>query len=165
MAKGLNRFTNVPVTPPELAFPIRQRQWRSGEIARLRKLIKTSEEELRLLQREVDALDVVIGMHKIKIDPRTLPSVTKQAPRLLPYGALKRGIMNALRSAGGKEMTTVEIALKVAEENSLDTTPERRKKLRIACVKELNYLLRRGDVVRLHAKQTNGDGFWRLAEQ
>jgi hypothetical protein len=39
MAKGLNTFTGLEYTPAALSFPLRERQWRMGEIAKLREQI------------------------------------------------------------------------------------------------------------------------------
>ena len=96
MAKGMNRFSGVPLTPAALAFPMRERQWRAGELSRLTDRIREWEKQIELgkariqeLREQLKALDMVIGLHPIKIDPTTLPPVRKErAPDLALRAAI-----------------------------------------------------------------------------
>jgi hypothetical protein len=170
MAKGMNRFSGVPLTPAALAFPMRERQWRAGELSRLTDRIREWEKQIELgkariqeLREQLKALDMVIGLHPIKIDPTTLPPVRKNAPRILPYGQLSRAIVEELQRQQRKPVTTVEIALAVAQKHELETTRKRLNELRVAVVKQLNHLLKKGLVERLHSRRTNADGWWIIA--
>lgn len=134
-------------------------------IGTLEAQIKELLPEIGPLQDDITALDRVIAMHPVKVDLSNLPAVRKRRPDLLPRGHLERGVLNELRLVRGENLTTAEIARALALKHGIDTTPGCNgwQRLRRACVQCLNYLAETGRVKRLHARQTNGDGFWTLS--
>lgn len=203
MARGLNFFSGLEYTPAPLSFLLRERQWRMGEIEKLRERIDAdrssigrkcdrlversgswlgvtqsriaekdagiaaAEARIAELQDDITALDRVIPMHPVKVDLSILPPIRKRLPDLIPRGHLERGVLDVLRSVAGHHLATAEIAVALALEHGLDTTQGRTgwKRVRQACVKCLNHLEKQGKVIRLHAKQTYGDGYWIISER
>ncbi len=159
MSKGLNRFTGLERTPPALAHCMRQKQRKLGELDRLKADAQALKERISVVEAQINALDVVIGLHPVKIDPRKIPPVRRKQKSILPHGQSVKLILSVLRYAR-EPLTTREIALSIAQAQELETTPDLINRLRISCVKNLNYLHDRGAVERHHAKRTNGDGFW-----
>ena len=132
----LLRFGNAPTARTPGVESFRRRHYLAESIARI--------------DRPVAAIDILICLHPIKIDPRTLPPVRSNGPRLVPYGQQSRSILNHLRTCSGTPQTTIGIALVVAAEHNLETTPKRMQEPRIVLLKAINHLLKRVLVGRLH---------------
>jgi hypothetical protein len=66
-----------------------------GRVERIEKQLTKLPQELKVLREEIAALDTVIGLHPIKVDLSNVPAVRKNAPRILPYGTLKRTLLEA----------------------------------------------------------------------
>ena len=117
-------------------------------------------ESIARIDRPVAAIDILICLHPIKIAPRTVPPVRSNGPRLVPYGQLSRSILNHLRTCSGTPQTTIDIALVVAAEHNLETTPKRMQEPRIVLLKAINHLLKPG-WWSAHTQQTFERQGWR----
>ena len=132
-------------TPPSLKWLIDKRSRLLGEIAKYEnsRTIQiekaqtaleqaqyrlTYEKSIRpkiisVLKAELEAIDIALGLHEIKIDPGVVPETrTYDVARTLPYGNMTRNIFECLKLAGGRAMTTTDIAAFVAIKNGIDAS-------------------------------------------
>lgn len=130
-------------TPPSLKWLIDKRSRLLGEIAKYEGTdqVKKAQAELKhaqyrltyeksirpkiisVLQSELEAIDIALGLHEVRIDPRIIPETrTYDVARKLPYGNMTRSIFECLKLADGRAMSTTDIAAFVAIKNGIDTS-------------------------------------------
>jgi hypothetical protein len=163
MAKGLNIYTGVERTPPSLAWLVAKRMHLAGEIQRLEKLLAKAPAQIVELKDKLTALDEVIGMHETPVDPATLPPRQKRVRKVqLPFGALKKTILRALRESGGQPLATNRFVQAIIVEYEVPVDKEVMRALRRMMISALNNEVRHGRVVPLHPKVTHEEGTWTL---
>ena len=167
MAFGLNRFTGLDKTPIELAWLIREHQRLAREVydaaaafeARGRRV---DERRLEVLREQLRCVDVVIALHPARFDPKLIPTVRRKAPRLYPYGALSRDILNLLRGRAGKPISTAQVARTVAKARGLVLAGPMRLRNHKAVLLQLNALQASGLVEVLPVARQDAERYWRL---
>jgi hypothetical protein len=90
-------YTGLAVTPSSMAWLIRQRSVLKGRIDRQRKLLDDIPRLLVELQRQLDAIDAVLPLHEVKVDPLQIVGRRPKSAPLLPFGVLSKGILKYLR--------------------------------------------------------------------
>ena len=116
---------------------------------------------IQALKATVNALDIVIPMHAVVVDPSAIKGTRHKAKSVLPHGVITRGILACLKNASGAPAGTIEIALIIAKQ--ADVVFSKRNGLLRAVSKRLNALAEKGTVVRHHNPVTVDYGSWSLA--
>lgn len=144
-----------------MAWLIRRRSTIKGRIERLEKTLAQIPEEIANLLRELAALDIVIPLHEVAVDPVAIVGRRPRKPNMLPWGNMTRHILNYLRAADGP-LYTDDIALHVAKLEKLDLDNFSRRKLIRRISSRLKTLTSDGIVKRHHPEQTFKIGRWSL---
>jgi len=72
-----------------------------GKIAKSEKLLCELLDQIEAMKAEVAALDIVIPMHEVIVDPNAIQGKRTKSKPTLPYGIVTRGIYECLRLADG----------------------------------------------------------------
>lgn len=158
------QYTNLERTPPSMAWLIRERAKLKGMIERRQKQMEDLPREIVELQSKLDALDAVIPLHEVKVDPKIIKGTQTKRKALGPHGLMTRVIYEMLKKATGQPVFTSEIALEfmrrvdipMSRAAKVDTTTRVRYRLKQMC--------RNGNVIRHHdpAHGENTEGSWSL---
>lgn len=115
------------------------------------------------LRRDLAALDRVLSLHEIAIDPESIPPINGQrGRRTFPHSYLTRNIITCLRLANGSWCSTLEIALFVATTANLDIESAGFSEVRISTRYRLKNLHAAGRVIRRHEGRRNTENYWSL---
>jgi len=157
-------YTNLERTPPSMAWLIRERAKLKGMIERRQKQMEDLPREIVELQLKLDALDAVIPLHEVKVDPKVIKGTRPQKKALLPYGVLTRVIYRVLREAEGQSRFSSEIALELLREAGMPVTHESKIYATRRVSHRLGNMARAGLVARHHDLDTFGraEGSWSL---
>lgn len=166
-------------TPPSLKWLLDKRSRLMGRIARLKKSnqalvpslldkIKAAEENLtRLkselirqqtmipvlvssLEKDLEAIDRPMSMHEIQINPSIIPSINSQeAPRFIAYGAITRHIYKYLTKCENNSASSLEVAIDIAINFSLNLTDKEFTAFKINIRHRLKALMHEGKLIRL----------------
>ena len=143
-------YTGLEHTPPSMAWFIRERAKLKGMIERRQKQMEELPRETLELQSLLDALDRVIPLHEVKVDPKVIKGQRPRQKSLFPYGSLTRVIFRCLREAGGKPCFTSEIALDLMRESGIPVTRDKEVYVTDRVSRRLNGLAKEGRVLRHH---------------
>lgn len=158
------------VTPPSLKWLVDKR---ARLLARARQLKKQADEnrqraaihetEREQVKRDIAALDHVLSMHEISINPDVIqPKLSQANVRLLPWNQLTRSILACLRQAEGGWCSTTQIVAFVATKATKEIDGTMYGVLRLSIRSRLRKLRTAGRVVRRHAGKTGYEGYWAL---
>ena len=124
---NINRkYTGLGHTPSSMAWLILKRGSLQGQIDRLEKQVRETPQKLKVLRVEIAALDIVIPMHEVVVDPAAIKSRRARGKATLPYGVMSRAIYEcqrlAARLAGYKPVnkTVHDLQLNAGESKTLD---------------------------------------------
>jgi len=157
-------YTGLIRTPPSLAWLIRQRAALKGRIDKIQRALDALPRELVELQQRLAALDAVIPLHEVQIDPTRIRGSAPRGPALLPPGVLTREILRFLREAQGEPRYTSEIAMYVARQAGLGMAKVRKPDLIGRVGDRLKKLRASGLLTSQHDQAGNREGMWQLVE-
>lgn len=170
-------------TPSSLKWLIDKRSRLLGEIAKYESedQVKKAQTELKqaqyrltyeksirpklisVLQSELAAIDIALGLHEVQINPEAIPKThTYDTPRKLPHGSMTRSIFEGLKLAGGHAMTTTDIAVFIAIKNGIDPTDSGFYDIRESVRYRLKNLESNGKVERASTGSRALDAKWKL---
>jgi hypothetical protein len=156
-------YTGLVRTPSSMAWLIGHRARIKGQLDRLRRLEATLPEKIKSVQAELAAIDAVIPLHEVKVDPKLIKGIRPQGPRTGESGQLTRSILAQLRVQAGKPLYTSEIALHFVRQHNINVEQlGGHSELMDRVGKRLGELVAKGWVRRHHAKTTTGPGSWSL---
>ena len=156
-------YTGLVRTPSSMAWLIRKRSLIKGQIDRLSEMQANIDEKLKALQDELDALDAVIPLHEVQVDPKVIKGRKPKGPSLAQHGELTRFLLNRLREAGDQWLYTSELAAEFVRLHNVDLNQIRMSDVMDRVRKRLGVLEREGDVRRHHERTTQDLGRWSLA--
>lgn len=87
-------YTGLVRTPSSIAWLIKKRPVIKGQIDRLSKMQADIPDKIKALQEELDALDAVIPLHKVPVDPKAIKGRKPKGPALARRGELTRFLLN-----------------------------------------------------------------------
>ncbi|TWO72331.1 hypothetical protein FN976_06420 [Caenimonas sedimenti] len=157
-------YTGLVRTPPSMAWLIQEVARLKGRIDKIDKLLEALPRERVELMQALDALQRVIPLHEVPVDPHQIKGVSTSRPRLVGHGDIRKGIMECLRLAEGEPRYTLEIVLFIARKNGLDVDAIGKENLRRVVARRLRDMRDEGLVVPLHASSTNKLGAWKFAD-
>jgi hypothetical protein len=140
----------------------RQRDKLQSKIAALEERVAALDASLKEKADQIQAIDDALGM---VFDDQSQAEARQTFPKkhLMPWGGLTRGALAMLRAANGAIRTTAEIADELAHQAGLDLPSNRDVRgFRRAVRQRLVFLSKKGSIERLHERETNEDGRWRL---
>lgn len=180
-------------TPPSLKWLIKKRARLHGELNALieslprqqkilednirlvEKTLRTIDYSIRMqresckkipeLKKQIDALDIILGIHEVKIDISLIkptPSLTKGLKGQVPHGGLTKTILQCLSEAPNATKGTSEIATYIAVKYGLNADAHNLAELKRYTRKRLNALCRDNRVKRTHSLVTSEEGRWML---
>ena len=158
-------YTGLVRTPSSMAWLIRKRSVIKGQIDRLSKMQADIPDKIKELQEELDALDAVIPLHEVPVDPKVIKGRKPKGPALASHGELTRFLLNRLREAGGQWLYTSELAAEFVRLHNVDLNKIKMPDVMDRVAKRLGVLEREGDVRRHHERETQDLGRWSLAVQ
>lgn len=158
------------VTPPSLKWLVDRR---ARLLARARQLSTQADHdrqraagrdaERAQVLRDIAALDQVLSMHEIQIDPEIIrPKKAQNSERLFPWNHLTRNILACLRQTEGEWCSTTKIVVFVAAKATKQIDETLHGVLRLSIRSRLRKLHAAGRVIRRHARTTHHEGYWAL---
>ena len=158
------------VTPPSLKWLVVRRARLLARAKQLQKLADAGrrrsneyDAEQEQVRRDIAALDHVLSLHEIRIDPEIIqPKKTQENSRLLPWNHLTRSILTCLRQANGEWCSTTQIVVFVAAKAMREIDETTHSVLRLNVRSRLRKLRIAGRVVRRHKGNTGYEGYWAL---
>lgn len=163
MKKNNNKnrdLTGLERTPSSMAWLIKKKAILLGKIEKGEKLLRELPDQIAAMKAEASALDIVIPMHEVIIDPHAIKGRRPKSKPVLPYGVVTRGIYERLRLADGAPITSLEIAIHIANEQGIPVT--RASSIRITVKKRLQAMAAENKVIRNHETKTRDYGVWSL---
>jgi hypothetical protein len=115
-----NRDTGLVRTPSSMAWLIKKRSVIKGQIDRLSRMQADIPDKIKALQEELDAVDAVIPLHEVPVDPKVIKGRKPKGPALARHGELTRFLLNRLREAGGQWLYTSELAAEFVRLHNVD---------------------------------------------
>lgn len=157
-------YTGLVRTPPSMAWLIRERSMIKGMLERRQKQLEQLPREILELQMKLDALDAVIPLHEVKVDPKAIKGKQEQVKALGPYGLMTKVIYRVLKEAAGKPCFSTEIALEFIREAGIPMTHANKIYATNRVSRRLKGMASEGKVVRHHSSSqgTNDEGLWSL---
>lgn len=158
------QYTNLERTPPSMAWLIRERAKLKGMIERRQKQMEDLPREIVELQSKLDALDAVIPLHEVKVDPKIIKGTRAKRKALGPHGLMTRVIYEVLKKAAGAPVFTSEIALEFMRRAGIPMSRAAKIDATTRLQYRLKKLCRDGDVIRHHDPKIgeNTEGSWSL---
>lgn len=153
--------------PSSLKWLVEKRKRLHGELIYIREkvevLLAQETSKQKKLEADIDALDRIIGLHEINVDPSKLPSITVYQKRhSFKYGELTRLIYKCLGESEGNGLTTRQITDYVQLQKNFDIASKSAyKELQLSIRYRLKALRRDG---RLINNTINGKVLWYLNE-
>jgi hypothetical protein len=157
-------YTGLERTPSSMAWLIGKRARIKGQLDRLKRIQSALPDQIAELEGELMALDAVIPLHEVRVDPKVIKGCAPKGPTIAAHGELTRFLLRVLREARGEPLYTAEIAMRFAREHQIqfDQMPSAELMDRIG--KRLGVLVQKGLVRRHHKLRTRGPGLWSLME-
>lgn len=157
-------YTGLVRTPPSMAWLIRERSVIKGMLERRQKQLEQISREIPELQMKLDALDAVIPLHEVQVDPKAIQGKQEKVKTLGPYGLMTKVIYRVLKEAAGKPCFSTEIALEFIREAGLPMTHANKVYATNRVRRRLKNMASEGKVVRHHSSRqgTNDEGLWSL---
>ena len=90
-------YTGLERTPSSMAWLIRKRSVLHRQIDQIERQLKEGLALIQALKATVAALDLVIPMHAVAVDPPAIKGRRRQTKAILPHGVITRGILDALK--------------------------------------------------------------------
>ena len=158
-------YTGLVRTPSSMAWLIGKRARLKGQLDRLKRVQQALPDQITALEKELAALDAVIPLHEVKVDPKVIKGCAPKGPNLAASGELTRFLLRVLREAEGKPLYTAEIAMRFAREHDIrfDQIPSAELMDRVG--KRLRVLVQKGLVRRHHKLRTRDPGLWSLVDE
>lgn len=149
----------MPRLPSSLKWLIDRRARVAGEIEKIERMLAECQrlvDDIRPLKDLLTSIDQTLALHEISIDVSLIQPIKSQELRLnLPHGELTRGILLALKLAGGMPMSTDAVtSVVVARYTELSAEPISATELRTSVRYRLKNLCAQGLVKR----QRSGNG-------
>lgn len=102
------------------------------------------------LEKDLEAIDRSMSMHEIQINPSIIPSINSQeAPRFIAYGAITRHIYKYLTKCENNSASSLEVAIDIAINFSLNLTDKEFTAFKINIRHRLKTLMHEGKLIRL----------------
>ena len=158
-------YTGLIRTPSSMVWLIGHRAKIKGQLDRLKRMQGTLPDKIRAAEAELAAIDAVIPLHEVKVDPGVIKGVKPKGPAAAAHGVLTRFLLKQLRVAAGKPLYTTELALNFARERAIDPAILGHAEIMDRVGKRLRVLTAKGLVCRHHAKETRGMGQWSLVDE
>ncbi len=163
MKKNNNKnrdLTGLERTPSSMAWLIKKKAILIGKIEKGEKLLRELPDQIAAMKAEASALDIVIPMHEVIIDPHAIKGRQPKSKPVLPYGVVTRGIYECLRQAEDKPITSLEISMHIAKAHGIHLT--RSSPIKTAVKKRLKNMASENKVIRHHDTNTRDYGVWSL---
>lgn len=154
-------------TPSSLKWLVDKRARLVREISRredeARSVARAMEKSCDALRRDLAAIDRVLSLHEIAIDPNSIPPINSQRfGRGLPHNHLTKSIMKCLRLANGAWRSTSDVAIFVASTVDIDCGSLKFAEVRLSTRYRLKNLHAAGRVARRHEGRRNMENYWSL---
>lgn len=155
-------YTNLERTPPSMAWLIRERAKLKGMIERRQKQLEELPREILELKTRLDALDLVIPLHEVKVDPQAIKGTRAKSKPMAPHGVMTRVIYRVLKEAKGEPRSSSEIALEFMREIGMPVTRANRVHATERVRRRLKSLAIAGSLERHHDLylRDNSEGSW-----
>jgi hypothetical protein len=99
-------YTGLERTPSSMAWLIGKRARIKGQLDRLRRIQSTLPDQIAELESALKALDAVIPLHEVKVDPQVIKGCAPKGPAIAASGELTRFLLRVLREAKGEPLYT-----------------------------------------------------------
>lgn len=139
---------------------IGQRAKLRGQLDRFREQAATLPDKIRLFEVELSSLDVVISLHKVKVDPTIIAGKRPYRSRPAAYGELKRSLIRSLKAANGEPLTTIELVMQFVRLHKIDLREVKQSEIMNSAGRRLREMSKKGLVHRCHPAETNQKGSW-----
>ncbi len=161
-----NNYTGLIRNPSSLTWLIKQRETIKGSINRKQRRIKSFRGDISSLQRKLKAVDTVISVHEISLDPNSVQGRAPQRKRLARRGEMGKFLLAELKKVGEGSITTTDLTVRFLGHIGTPLTMLSLKDARTRISWRLKDLASEGRIVGRHTPDERGvyqDGEWSLA--
>jgi len=117
------------------------------------------------LQKDLNALDAVMKLHVINIDPEIIQPIRSQTSRrILPYGKVTKCIFDCLKHAEDSPLSTLDIAMFIASHNGLMVSGKKFQEFREVVRHRLKNMCSDGKIERAHKIDGSMQVRWALSK-
>lgn len=157
-------YTGLERTPQSMAWLIRERAKLKGLIERRQRQLDELPREILELQTKLNALDLIIPLHEVKVDPQVIKGTRPREKSLAPFGVMTSVIYRVLKEAKGEPRSSSEIALEFMREIGMPVTRANRVHATERVRRRLKAMSHAGSVERHHDLyvRDNSEGLWSL---
>lgn len=162
MTKTNRDYTGLERTPSSMAWLIRKRGVAKGQLDKCKKQLAELPDRILSLEAEINALDMVIPLHEVKVDPTIITGRRTLAPRIAPNGALTAFLLRTLKECAGEPVNSRVLTHNFMLEQSMEMTKANLNRAGQAVKNRLKNLEKEKVAVRHHAPKSNDFGIWSL---
>ena len=147
-----------------MAWLIRKRATAKGRLDKHLKDLERLPAVIAQVRAEIANLDMVIPMHEVVVDPQEIKGKRTCGPRIAPYGAMAKAVLECLKLAGGRPVYKSEVAMHFIRRENLDIDKVRRSYVFVRIQKTLKTMCSEGKICRHHAVGVGlrAEGRWSL---
>lgn len=145
-----------------MAWLIRKRGALRGQLDKAQKQFAELPGKIHLLEAELNALDKVIPLHEVKVDPSAIKGKRTHAPRIAPNGALTAFLLRTLKESAGEPVNSHVLTHNFMLEQSIEMTKPNLIRAGKSVKNRLKNLEKEKVAVRHHALKSNDFGVWSL---
>lgn len=168
MKHTLREYTGLVRTPSSMAWLIKKRASLQGRIEHKLETRAKLQSDIRKLRKQLKAIDEVIRLHEVPVDPQAVHGRKPRRKSLVPYGQLGRFLLEKLREAADKPCSTTELAIAFIKSTSLEVTILALKDVRQRVRYRLKDFAQEGIVMPVHQPDDQGvykEGYWILVQE
>lgn len=144
--RGIARLLRLSTSqaPDEIAYLVKEAQTIKGEIEKMQRALVEYPDKIKEYQVALDAVEVILARHPLKVEMSSIPSVKRHAPRLLPYGKVTQYLLRTFREHPGERLSTFAVSVEVAKHAGLTLSREEFRGFKGTVLSALNALRAQG---------------------
>lgn len=156
-------YTGLVRTPSSMAWLIRRRGAVQGLIDKYHQQQQKLPDQIAKAEAELAALDQVIPLHEVKVDPSTIKGTRQKSAPVAAYGELTSFILKNLRETGHTPLCTKTLTNLFLQNKDMPITTTNTTRVGTAMRNRLKKMSDGGIVVAHHDRTpTGGAGLWTL---
>ena len=158
-------YTGLVRTPSSMAWLIKKRACIQGQWDRRRALLARLPGEIAAYESQLQALDKVIPLHEVQVDPVKIKGRRPRRKNLGRYGILESAVLQFLRDNARRPVSTGAVTAHVVTVVKIDLTVYRNAQASRAIGEALMRLRAKGLVASRPSDANPNRVLWFLADQ
>jgi hypothetical protein len=159
-------YTGLERTPSSMAWFIQKRAKILGIIEHKQGRIRAGRKSVSLYKKQLKAIDIVIRLHEVAVNPDMVMPVQPRRARISRRGEMGRFLIEELKTATGTTVAATELSIRFLKHLGMEVTMRSLKDMRARVAWRLKDLASEGRVVPMHVPDSTGrviEGYWSLS--